>query len=72
MTATQTADLTRNAREVLQTADTDLLVAVMRGQVNLNDMARLTLASRGLDLDGEWIGFDAANRLHGFTKADFR
>lgn len=40
--------------------DTAALVAILQGQVNVLDVARAELASRGLDLSGRWIGFRAA------------
>lgn len=42
---------------VLQTASTRLLVAVVAGQVDLNDLARQELKSRGMDNQGRWVGF---------------
>ena len=48
----------------IQIADTKVLAAVARGEVDLNRIAREELASRGLDLNGKWVGFDAARTLH--------
>lgn len=45
---------------VLQVAHLDLLVAAATGKVDLNALARETLASRGLGRKGEWVGFDRA------------
>lgn len=50
---------------VLQGAHTALLVAVARGDVDLNAMARRELANRGLDRGGQWIGFAQADRQAG-------
>lgn len=44
----------------LQLADTAVLAAVARGELDLNRLARETLAARGMDASGQWIGFDAA------------
>lgn len=45
---------------ILQVAHLDLLVAAASGKVDLNALARETLASRGLGRKGEWVGFDRA------------
>jgi hypothetical protein len=47
----------------IQLADTDVLAAVARGEIDLNRIAREELASRGLDHFGKWIGFQEAKRL---------
>ena len=44
----------------IQLADTDVLAAVARGEIDLNQIAREELASRGLDDQGRWVGFDQA------------
>lgn len=44
----------------IQTALTKVLAAVARGKIDLNQIAREELASRGLDDQGRWVGFDAA------------
>ena len=52
----------------IQTATTNLLVAVTRGELDLNHLARVELASRGLDRDGVWVGFERAREVHGFRR----
>ena len=52
----------------IQTATTNLLVAVARGELDLNHLARVELASRGLDRDGVWVGFERAREVHGFSR----
>lgn len=37
--------------------DIELLKAAAQGKVDLNELARQELASRGLDHDGKWVGF---------------
>ena len=49
----------------IQTAPTKVLAAVARGEIDLNRIAREELAARGLGLNGEWVGFDAARKVHG-------
>lgn len=47
----------------IQTADTKVLAAVARGEIDLNQIAREELASRGLDDQGRWVGFDQARAV---------
>ena len=51
-----------------QTAPTALLVAAVRDGLDLNLLARVELASRGLDRDGAWVGFQRAREIHGFER----
>lgn len=44
----------------IQTADTEVLAAVARGEIDLNQIAREALAGRGLNDQGRWVGFDQA------------
>lgn len=37
-----------------------LLCKIATGEINAKHLARKQLADRGLDLEGKWIGFDAA------------
>jgi hypothetical protein len=48
----------------IQIALTKVLVAVARGELDLNRLAREELAARGLDDNGVWVGFDRAKQLH--------
>jgi hypothetical protein len=48
----------------IQTAETKILTAVAHGLLDLNDIARRELASRGLDVDGKWIGFQKARDIY--------
>lgn len=54
--------------EFIQTAPTRLLAAAAQGQLDLNHLARVELASRGLDRDGVWVGFARAREIHGFDR----
>ena len=49
----------------IQIADAKELAAVARGEIDLNRIAKEELASRGLGLHGEWVGFERARQLHG-------
>ena len=44
----------------IQIAATRVLVAASRGDLDLNQLAREALASRGLDQGGVWVGFGRA------------
>lgn len=48
----------------IQTALTKVLAAAARGELDLNRLAREELASRGLDEQGNWVGFDRAKQIH--------
>lgn len=54
--------LTEDQLGFLQLADTAVLAAVARGEIDLNRLARETLAGRGMDADGKWVGFEEAAR----------
>lgn len=47
---------------------TSLLLAITDGLIDPVAIAHQTLASRGLDESGEWVGFDEAARIHGVTR----
>lgn len=48
----------------IQIALTKVLASVARGELDLNRLAREELAGRGLDKQGEWVGFEAAKTVH--------
>lgn len=48
----------------IQIAATKVLAAAARGELDLNLLAREELASRGLDANGIWVGFDRARKIH--------
>jgi len=49
----------------IQIAETKVLAAVARGEIDLNRIAREEMANRGLGLHGEWVGFEKARQIHG-------
>ncbi len=53
-------ELTPEKIGFLNMADTDVLVAVMNGKIDLNELAAKVLANRGLNKDGAWVGFAGA------------
>lgn len=48
----------------IQIALTKVLAAAARGELDLNQLAREELASRGLNDQGAWVGFDRAKQIH--------
>ena len=48
----------------IQTALNKVLAAAARGELDLNRLAKQELAARGLNDQGNWIGFDAAKKHH--------
>ncbi|AZD86582.1 hypothetical protein C4K14_3759 [Pseudomonas chlororaphis subsp. aureofaciens] len=47
----------------LQTIPASILAAVVRGEVDLNELAWRELTSRGMNSEGKWVGFQEAERL---------
>ena len=47
----------------MQTALTAVLAAAVRGELDLNKLAREELAARGLDKQGLWVGFEKAAEI---------
>lgn len=52
----------------IQIAEAKVLAAVARGEIDLNRIAREEMASRGLGLHGEWVGFERARKIHGLEE----
>jgi len=52
-------------KDHMQTIHTKVLSAAAKGHLDLQKQAKHTLASRGQDSDGKWIGFPAAKKHHG-------
>lgn len=47
----------------LNVLPSELLAAAARGEIDLNQLAAVVLAGRGLDHNATWVGFPAASRL---------
>jgi hypothetical protein len=45
-------------KNVISLFDTDILVQVVNGKIDLNKVALLELKNRGLDSNGNWVGFN--------------
>ena len=52
----------------IQIASAKVLAAVARGEIDLNRIAREEMASRGLGINGEWVGFEQARKIHGLDR----
>ena len=61
---TETTTFTVDELGFIQLALNKVLVAVANGELDLNNLARKELANRGLDKQGQWVGFDKANQIH--------
>jgi hypothetical protein len=48
----------------MQLADSKVLAAAARGELDMNALAREYLAARGQGLNGEWVGFERARQIH--------
>ena len=49
-------------KNVITLFDTDVLVDVANGRLDLNLVALKELKNRGLDKSGKWIGFESQNK----------
>jgi len=50
---------------IFQSTDTSLLYKISRGDLDPVKSAKKELASRGLGLNCEWVGFNNAKKVHG-------
>jgi hypothetical protein len=56
-----------NQLEHIQTLPSELLAAAVRGEVDLNKLAKVELSNRGQDTNGRWVGFKEAAKIHQVT-----
>jgi len=63
-TGTTATRFTEDEIGFFQIAPAKVLAAAARGEIDLNRLAREELASRGLGLHGEWVGFEKARQIH--------
>lgn len=54
-----------NPRYVFQSTSTQLLVETLKAEFDIEYCVRKELANRGLNRDGEWVGFSKAKEIHG-------
>lgn len=52
-----------NLLEHLQPLPTELLNAMAKGEVDARVIAAQLMASRGLDREGKWVGFEKAKEV---------
>ncbi len=64
MTTEANSTFTLDELGFIQLALNKVLAAVANGELDLNALARKELANRGLDKQGNWVGFDKANQIH--------
>ena len=57
-----------NLLEHLQPLPTELLLAMAKGEVDVEAIAARLVADRGLDKRGKWVGFEAAAREWGIDR----
>ena len=57
-----------NPRFIFNTTATALLVEALRGDFDLKQLIRRELANRGLNAEGNWVGFDKAAQIHKINK----
>lgn len=51
----------------LRGLSSETLSKVVKGELNLLDIAKAELAQRGHDVNGKWVGFKAAKEQHGIV-----
>jgi hypothetical protein len=51
-------------RYIFSMTATQLLTEALKGEFDIEYLVSRELANRGLDLEGKWIGFDKAKKLH--------
>lgn len=49
-----------NLNEHLQPLPTELLIAMAKGEVDIQAIAAKLVAERGLNAEGKWVGFEKA------------
>lgn len=57
-----------NPRFIFSLTATALLVEALRGDFDLKQLIRRELANRGLNTEGNWVGFDKAAQIHKIKK----
>lgn len=57
-----------NPRFIFSTTSTALLVEALRGDFDLKQLVRRELANRGLNAEGNWVGFEKAAQIHKIKK----
>ncbi len=58
----------KNPAYLFSCTATSLLLAIADGLIDPVRLAHEQLANRGLDENGQWVGFEEAARIHGVTR----
>ena len=53
-----------NPKFLFNGTKTELLVRVVKGEIDLMKLVREQLAQRGVDENGLWVGFPEAKKIH--------
>ncbi len=57
-----------NPKFIFSLTATALLVEALRDNLNLKQLIRIELANRGLNAEGNWVGFEQAAKIHKIKK----
>lgn len=55
----------KNPKYLFNSIDSDLVLGVASGRIDAKAIAAEQMASRGLGLGGQWVGFEAARKVWG-------
>jgi hypothetical protein len=53
-----------NPKFIFNTTNTELLVRVLKGEIDPMRLVKEQLVQRGVDENGFWVGFAEAKRIH--------
>ena len=53
-----------NPKFIFNTTNTELLVQVLKGEIDPMRLVKEQLVQRGVDENGLWVGFAEAKRIH--------
>ena len=53
-----------NPKFIFNTTNTELLVQVLKGEIDPMRLVKEQLVQRGVDENGFWVGFAEAKRIH--------
>lgn len=58
----------KNPVFILSRTNTELLLAIANGELDIVNLAKFELSSRGIGSNGKWAGFDKAEKQWGTNK----
>ena len=53
-----------NPKFIFNSTNTELLVLLLKGEIDLMSLVKEQLAQRGVDENGFWVGFAEAKKIH--------